>query len=250
MTALDHRTSTATPTDSTQVTDTHSLVMTHLPLIRTIAKRLVKRLPPSVEVDELINIGVVGLLDAWDRFDSSKGVPFKAYAEMRVKGQIIDALRRDDIVPRSVRRKHNRLEQERTELTNRLGRAPTHDEMRSQLDMAPKKFTAYVSDSHIARVMSLDAPTTDDESSTLVESLSAFDPTAEELVSNQELRQAVAEAVEFLPERERLAVTNYYLHRMTLKEIGAQLGVTESRACQLRGQGVKRLKYRLRHARG
>jgi RNA polymerase sigma factor for flagellar operon FliA len=221
--------------------------MTHLPLIQAIAKRLVKRLPPSVEVEELINIGVIGLLDAWDRFDSSKGVPFRAYAEMRIKGQIIDALRADDIVPRSVRRKHNRLEQERTVLTHRLGRTPTSGELRGQLDMEPKAFDKYVTDSRIAKVLSLDAPTgEDDDGSLLVESLSALADTAEDTLGNKELRKAVAEAVEFLPEKERYAVTEYYIFRRTLKTIGADLGVTESRACQLRGQGVKRLRFRLR----
>ena len=230
----------------TEITDTNTLVMTHLPLIQTIAKRLVKRLPPSVEVEELVNIGVIGLLDAWDRFDSSKGVPFRAYAEMRIKGQIIDALRADDIVPRSVRRKHNRIEQERTVLTHRLGRTPTSGELRGQLDMEPKAFDRYVSDSRIAKVVSLDAPTGDDDSSLFGENLAGLWDTAEDTLGNKELRKAVAEAVQFLPEKERFAVTQYYIFRRTLKAIGTDLGVTESRACQLRGQGVKRLRFRLR----
>ncbi len=247
MTALAAHAPRSSRPDRTPVNDTNSLVMTHLPLIQTIAKRIVKRLPPSVEVDELINIGVIGLLDAWDRFDASKGVPFRAYAEMRVKGQIIDALRADDIVPRSVRRKHNRLEQERTVLTNRLGRTPTSSELRGQLDMTPKAFDKYVTDSRIAKVLSLDAPTGDDEDSGLfVESLSDRSDTAEDTLSNKELRQAVADSVGFLPEKERYAVTQYYIFRRTLKSIGEDLNVTESRACQLRSQGVKRLRFRLR----
>ncbi|HCH65077.1 MAG: RNA polymerase sigma factor WhiG [Deltaproteobacteria bacterium] len=237
---------TSQPVLST-VADTDSVVMTHLPLIQTIAKRIVKRLPPSVEVDELVNIGVIGLLDAWDRFDASKGVPFRSYAEMRIKGQIIDALRADDIVPRSVRRKHNRLEQERTTLRNRLGRTPTRDEMRGQLDMSPKAYDKYVTDSRIAKVLSLDAPTNEeDESSRFVDTLSNLADTAEETLSNKELRKAVAESVQFLPEKERYAVTQYYIFHRTLKSIGTDLNVTESRACQLRSQGVKRLRFRLR----
>jgi len=247
MTAVAPRPNRSAATPTSEITDTNTLVMTHLPLIQTIAKRLVKRLPPSVEVDELINIGVIGLLDAWDRFDSSKGVPFRAYAEMRIKGQIIDALRADDIVPRSVRRKHNRLEQERSALTHRLGRAPTHEELRGQFDMNPRAFERYVSDSRIAKVLSLDAPTGDDDDSCLlVENLSALGDTAEDTLGNKELRKAVAEAVQYLPEKERFAVTEYYIFRRTLKSIGSDLGVTESRACQLRGQGVKRLRFRLR----
>jgi len=246
------RLAVAQPATATAITgDRNELVLTHLPLIRTIAKRLSKRLPPSVEVEELVNIGVLGLLDAWDRFDATKGVPFKSYAELRIKGQMIDALRSDDLVPRSVRRKNTRLEQERVQLTHRLGRRPTRREMCDQLDLAPKAYDAYVSDSRIARLTSLDAPVGDDAgSATVGDNLCLDDTTAEDTFSDKQLRRQVASAVHNLPERERKVVTMYYIHRLTLREIGEQLGVTESRACQLRGQGVKRLQFRLRSIRG
>ena len=223
------------------------IVTAHLPLIRTIARRLSKRLPPSVEVEELVNIGVLGLMDAHDRFDATKGVPFKSYAEMRIKGQMIDALRADDIVPRSVRRKHNRLEQERAQLTHRLGRAPNHEEVREQLDLNEAAYTRYVNDATVARVVSLDAPVGEEGDAALVDCLARPEGTAEDDLGTRQLRKSVAVAVAHLPEKERAAVTLYYLQRMTLKEIGEHLGVTESRACQLRGQGVKRLQYRLRN---
>lgn len=232
------------------VLSTEQVVLQHLPLIQTIAKRLVKRLPPSVEVEELVNIGVLGLMDALARFDAQKGVPFKSYAELRIKGQMIDALRSDDIVPRSVRRKHTRLTREREQLSVRLGRAPSLEEVRGQLDLAPKAFEAFVRDSHIAKVTSLDAPANDDSATPLIENLSLSSNTAEDTFSDKQLRTAVARAVEQLPTRERSVVTMYYVERKTLREIGETLGVTESRACQIRGQGVKRLKFRLRHVRG
>ena len=235
---------------STTTVGRHELVLTHLPLIRTIAKRLSKRLPPSVEVEELINIGVLGLLDAWDRFDASKGVPFKSYAELRIKGQMIDSLRADDIVPRSVRRKNTRLEQERTQLTHRLGRTPNRAEMSHQLDMAPAAYDAYVTDSRIASLTSLDAPVGEEGGVTLGDNLCLDATTAEDTFSDKQLRGEVAAAVDNLPERERKVVTMYYVQRRTLREIGSELGVTESRACQLRGQGVKRLRFRLRGIRG
>ncbi len=238
------------PSAASSVTTRNELVLTHLSLIRTIAKRLSKRLPPSVEVEEMVNIGVLGLLDAWDRFDATKGVPFKSYAELRIKGQMIDALRSDDLVPRSVRRKNTRLQQERTQLTHRLGRMPTRDEMCSQLDLAPKAYDAYVTDSRIARLTSLDAPVGDDGSATIGDNICLDDTTAEDTFSGKQLRTQVASAVHNLPERERKVVTMYYIRRLTLREIGAELGVTESRACQLRGQGVKRLKFRLRSLHG
>lgn len=229
---------------------TQHLVLEHLPLIRTIAARLSKRLPPSVEVEELVNIGVIGLLDAWDRFDASKGVPFKSYAEMRIKGQMIDALRADDMVPRSVRRKHNRIQQETESLRHRLGRKPTREELRDQLDLAPKKFEDFLSDSLIASIASLDASSTDEGTTPLVESLSHADPSAEDRFGSRQVQAAVAEAIHCLPDKERYAITEYYLRHRTLKAIGEALGVTESRACQLRSQGVKRLQYRLRDLQG
>ncbi|HCH62836.1 MAG: RNA polymerase sigma factor FliA [Deltaproteobacteria bacterium] len=243
--ALAHATNVETTTLTTE-----QLVLKNLPLIRTIAKRLVARLPPSVEAEELVNIGVIGLLDAWERFDASKGVPFRSYAELRIKGQMIDSLRSDDIVPRSVRRKHTRLTQERSELTHRLGRTPNREEMRLQLDMTPKAYDAYVSDSRIAKVTSLDAPANDDSATPLVETLSLGAFTAEDTLDEKQIRAAVAEAVAMLPERERAVVTMYYVEHQTLRQIGQMLGVTESRACQIRSQGVKRLKFRLRALRG
>jgi RNA polymerase sigma factor for flagellar operon FliA len=238
------------PIDSQDALGSDHLVLQHLPLIQTIARRLVRRLPPSVEVDELVSIGVLGLMDAQQRFDASKGVPFKSYAELRIKGQMLDALRADDMVPRSVRRKNTRLAQEHRQLSLRLGRAPDMSELRNQLDLAPKAFEAYVRDSHIASVTSLDAPASEDSTTPLVESLSLGEDTAEEAFCGKEVRMAVAQAVEQLPEREHQVVTMYYVERRTLREIGELMGVTESRACQIRGQGVKRLKYRLRDLQG
>ncbi len=237
-------------TNPVHTASTREVVLHHLPLIRAIAGRLSKRLPPTVEVGELINIGVLGLLNARDRYDERKGVPFEAYAEMRIRGQMLDALRANDIVPRSVRRKHNRLQREREALRHRLGRMPTRTEVREQLDMAPKKFDAYVSDAIIAPVTSLDISTTHDGSNLLVDSLSGHDPTAEDAFGDQQVRKAVSSAIQTLPEKERFAVVEYYLQHRTLKSIGAELGVTESRACQLRSQGVKRLRVRLRGIHG
>ena len=245
--ALTSRSYGTTPASTTS---TQEVVLRPLPLIRGIASRLSKRLPPTVEVGELVNIGVLGLLNARDRYDDSKGVPFEAYAEMRIRGQMLDALRDNDIVPRSVRRKHNRLQREREALRNRLGRMPTRTEVREQLDMAPKKFDAYVSDAIIAPMTSLDISTTHDGSNLLVENLSGHDPTAEDNFGDQQVRTAVSSAIQTLPEKERFAVVEYYLQHRTLKSIGAELGVTESRACQLRSQGVKRLRVRLRGIHG
>ncbi|MFT4976416.1 MAG: RNA polymerase sigma factor for flagellar operon FliA [Myxococcota bacterium] len=224
------------------------LILSYHPLVRTIACRMARRLPPSVDVDELINVGMIGLIDAVDRFDPERGVPFKSYAEIRVQGAMIDALRHDDWVPRSVRRKSNRLDEARTRLSRRLGRDPSREEMATALETTVEQYENLVRDARITRLISLDVSTTDDGRTPLVESISRNDANAEDQMGSEQLKELITYAVNCLPEKERVAVTKYYLQGLTLRQIGAILGVTESRACQLRGQGIKRLKFRLRHA--
>lgn len=227
--------------------DNRNTVLTsHIGLVRTIARRLAHRLPPSVEVDELVSIGTLGLMDAWERFDSERGVTFKSYAEMRIKGQMIDSLRRNDWVPRSARKKNENLEHTRQSLARRLRRPPTREEVRCELGMAESSFDAYCTDAQIHPLTSLDAPMGEDGSARVVDRVAGGEDTAAEILARKELRFEVARAVGNLPQKERAAVTMSYLEHLTLREIGKQLGVTESRACQLRSQGVKRLRYRLR----
>lgn len=224
------------------------LILSYHPLVRTIACRMARRLPPSVDVDELINVGMIGLIDAVDRFDPERGVPFKSYAEIRVQGAMIDSLRNDDWVPRSVRRKSNRIEEVRLQLSRNLNRDPSREEMAAAMETSVESYEGLVRDARITRLISLDVSTTDDGRTPLVESIGREDDSAEEQLGMEQLKELVTHAVGCLPEKERVAVTKYYLQGLTLRQIGAILGVTESRACQLRGQGIKRLKFRLRHA--
>jgi len=222
------------------------LILDYYPLVRTIACRMARRLPPSVEVDELINIGTLGLIDAVDRYDASRGVPFKAYAEIRIQGSMFDSLRGDDWVPRSVRRKVNRIEHAKKSLTFSLGRDPSREEMAAAMDLSTDEYDKLVRDARIKRLISLDMPTTEDGHTPLVEIIPNNEDSVESTLCREELKSEVAHAVSCLPEKERVSVTLYYMQGVTLKEIGEILGVTESRACQLRSQGVKRLKFRLR----
>jgi len=230
------------------VSSREELIIAYHPLVRTIACRMGRRLPPSIDIDELINVGMLGLIDAIDRFDADRGVPFKSYAEIRIQGSMIDALRHDDWVPRSVRRKSNLIEDARNHLTQSLGRSPESNEIAGALHMSVEDYEDLEQDARIKRLVSLDVSTTDDGRSLLVESISNHEDSAEDLLSDSELRETIAHAVSCLPEKERLAVTKYYLQGLTLRQIGALLDVTESRACQLRGQGIKRLRYRLRNS--
>ncbi len=222
------------------------LILDHYPLVRTIACRMVRRFPSSVDVDELINVGVLGLIDAVDRFDPARKVPFKAYAEIRIRGAIVDALREADWVPRSVRRKYNRIEDARIKLHRSLGHEPSRTDLAEALEMNMSQFDALASDAQVRKLVSLDNPVDDDNMTPLSERLSDDSIDVTELWAKAELRDSVVSAVQNLPKKERTAVALYYLNNLTLKEIGKVLGVTESRACQLRAQGVKRLQFRLR----
>lgn len=221
------------------------MILEHYPLVRIIAMRMVRRFPAHVEVDELVNIGTLGLIDAIDRFEVARGVPFKAYAEIRIRGAIVDALRDADWIPRSVRRKFARIDTARGTLRAKLGRDPTREEMAAALDIPPEEYDDLCGGAEIKRLVSLDAPIDEEGGATLVEHVAdEEDPLLDRWIA-EETRLQVVNMVHKLPEKERAVVQLYYQRGLNLKEIGDLLGVTESRVCQLRGQAVKRLQTRL-----
>ena len=221
------------------------VILEHHALVRIIASRMVRRFPAHIEVDELVNIGMLGLIDAIDRFEVSRGVPFKSYAEIRIRGAIVDALREADWIPRSVRRRFARIDTTRRELRLRLGRDPTREEMAHALEMSLDEYDDLVGGAEIKRVVSLDAPVDDDGATALVEHVADDeDPFIDRWIA-EETREHISALIQKLPEKERAVVALYYQRGMNLKEIGDILGVTESRVCQLRGQAVRRLQARL-----
>ncbi len=222
-----------------------ALILDHLSLVRIIAGRLARRLPSSVDVDELISVGTVGLIDAIDRFDPTRGVPFKGFADIRIRGSMVDYLRGIDPVSRAVRRKHDRLEHKRSELRNRLGRAPTRDEMAHGLELSVTDYDSMVDQARLFTVVSADTPTDEDGGTTIVDQVSSGGPSVVDTWVEAELTDEIITAIGHLPEKERLVVTKFYLESRTLKEIGAELGFTESRACQLAKQGTARMRQRL-----
>ena len=217
------------------------MILEHYPLVRTIAGRMVRRFPSNVEVDELVNVGMLGLIDALDRFDPTRGVPFKAYAEIRIRGHIVDNLRQADWVPRSVRRKFLRIEAARVRLRTALKREPTRDEMAVDLEISVVEFDDLCGDAEIRRLISLDTPLDEEGSSTIGDQVADDGDSVLDHWIMGETTTEVKDAVERLPDRERTVVTLYYMRGLQLKEIGETLGVTESRVCQIRGQAVKRL---------
>jgi RNA polymerase sigma factor for flagellar operon FliA len=235
----------ATRSSTNHSTTREQRILQHYPLVRTIAARMIRRFPSSVELDELVNVGTLGLIDAVDRFDPSRQVPFKAYAEIRIRGAIVDALRQADWVPRSVRRKYNRIEAARDKLFFDLDRAPSRDELADELELSDEQYEKLEADARIKKLISLDAPVDDENDTHLIDRVASKDEDPLTTWEKDELKSAIVLAVHNLPQKERTAVSLYYLHGMTLKEIGQVLGVTESRACQLRSSGIKRLKFRL-----
>jgi RNA polymerase sigma factor for flagellar operon FliA len=221
------------------------LILKHYPMARSIACRIYQRLPKAVDVDDLISAAVMGLIEAIDRYDSSRAVPFETYAKHRIHGSVVDALRAADWVPRSVRRKADLLYSTREQQARVQGRAPTRPEMATALNITAKKYDAMVTDSEIRTLLSLDAPVGTDNPTPLVEQVAGADDMIGKW-QNEEKKTATIDAIQNLPERERTAIALYYLHELSLKEVGQVLSVTESRACQLCSQGVKRLRMRLK----
>lgn len=221
------------------------LVARHYPLARAIARRTHARLPKGVDLDDLISTAVMGLIEAVDRYDPARGVSFKAYAKHRVLGAILDSLRATDWVPRAVRRRAAALENTRTLLTDRLGRAPTIAEVAADLGTDVAGAHELVANADTRPLLSLDAPLEEDGQMTLSDLVEdEGDPEAS--TRDRQLRQVAIRAIERLPERERVAIVLFYFHELSLKEVGTVLGVSESRACQLNAQGIQRLRTWLR----
>lgn len=217
------------------------IILDYYPLVKTIAGRMIRRFPTNVDLDELVSEGILGLMDAMERFNPARGVPFKSYAEIRVRGAIVDALRHRDFVPRSVRRKWQALERERERLFLRLKRKPSREEMAASLGMKLNGYDAFCEDARIYGLISGDALLDEDSSETILSTVPAPGTLAEEDMITGETWEEVSGWVEKLPEKERLVVHHYYFQSLNLKQIGDQLGVTESRVCQLRGQAVRRI---------
>jgi RNA polymerase sigma factor for flagellar operon FliA len=214
-----------------------ALVIRHAELVKRIAYHLAGRLPPSVDVEDLIQAGMLGLLEAASNFSAGRGASFETYAGIRIRGSMIDALRKLDWAPRSVHRKAREVAQAIRELEKETGREARDTEIAAKLGMPLDEYHRVVQDAASCHVASLDevqiAERGDD----------SFDPFRE--TADDSFREALARAIGELPEREKLVMSLYYQEEMNLKEIGAVLKVTESRVCQLHGQALSRLKARL-----
>jgi RNA polymerase sigma factor for flagellar operon FliA len=227
------------------------LVMQHVPLVKTLAQRLAQRLPSQVEVNDLISVGVIGLIDAAGRYKPTLGVPFDAFARRRVQGAMLDSLRDLDWAPRSLRRLRRDVDTAIGTLRRRLGREPEEKEIADELSLSMadyEKSMEQLRTLDVGTIRSLDAPTED--GSTRLEMLVDPDEGVVRHLERQELRQHLKLAIEQLPERERQILALYYQEELTLVEIGEVIGVCESRVSQLRSLALSRLRTSLRDSLG
>jgi RNA polymerase sigma factor for flagellar operon FliA len=225
-------------------------VIAYSPLVKYVAGRMASGLPAHVEEADLISYGLVGLISAIERFDLGREIKFETYAITRIKGAIIDELRSIDWVPRSVRARAREFERVNSKLEHELHRAPSDEEMASELEVTVDEFQDLLLQISNSSVAALDELWTVSDSSgdqvSLLDTLQ--DPQAPDpaqLVDATELKDRIADAIARLPEREKLVVALYYYENLTLREIGEVLGVTESRISQLHTKAVLRLRSRL-----
>jgi RNA polymerase sigma factor FliA len=226
------------------------LVVAYSPLVKYVAGRMASGLPAHVEEADLISYGLVGLINAIERFEVEREIKFETYAITRIKGSIIDELRSLDWVPRSVRARAREIEKANAKLEHQLQRAPTDEEMAAELKMGVEEFQdalVQISNSTIAALDELwSVSDSSGDAVSLLDTLtdeSAPDPAA--VMDQTDLKDRVADAIARLPEREKLVVALYYYENLTLREIGEVLGVTESRVSQLHTKAVLRLRGRL-----
>ncbi|MBO8127452.1 MAG: RNA polymerase sigma factor WhiG [Firmicutes bacterium] len=227
------------------------LILEYASLIKYVAGRLAIGMPSNVEFDDLVSFGVFGLMDALDKFEPDRGIKFETYALARIRGAIIDGLRSLDWVPRSVRTKARKLEQTIYELDTELGRPATDSEIAEAMDCSLDEYYKTLQEIACTTVTSLDEVWSD--SSGDGDKLNFKDALEDErspdplkLAEFNDLRDRLGQAIDDLPERERLVITLYYYEGLTLKEIGAVLEVTEARVSQIHSKAVARLRTKLR----
>ncbi len=227
------------------------IVLEHTSLIRYIVNRIAVRLPSHIDLDDLYNTGVIGLMDAIEKYDPEKNCKFKTYAEFRIKGAILDQLRSLDWVPRSVRQKSRKLERAYGEVEQRLGRSATDDEVADSLGLEIDKFHTLLNQVRGISLVNLEevrgTNSDGDRAGTfadIIEDVHSENPFAS--LKLLETKHVISDTIGTLPEKERLVVSLYYYEDLNMKEIGSILGITESRVCQIHTKAVMRLRSKLK----
>jgi len=227
----------------------HQIIVDYSPLIKYVAQKIAVKLPPNIDLDDLFSAGVIGLMDAIDKYDPTRENKFKTYAEFRIRGSILDELRSQDWVPRSVRETNKKEDRARTELEHTHGRPVTEQEVANKLEITLNEYQDKMTRTKVS-LMSLEdlggLHVKDDKKSILefLENPNAKTPFS--LLKNQAIKEQIVKVIEELPEKQKLVISLYYYEDLNLKEIGKILDVTESRVSQLHTQGVLKMKQRLK----
>jgi RNA polymerase sigma factor for flagellar operon FliA len=227
--------------------DINSTLKQYSSLVRRLAHQMIAKLPANVEIDDLIQVGMIGLTDALSRFDAAQGVQFETFATQRIRGAMLDELRGNDYLSRGTRKHQREIEAALHRLQQRLGRAPAESEIAKEMGLSLADYQELLSKVRGTQLVYLEDMSGDDGDADFLDR-HVVDADADPLAQlrDQRMRQALVDGIKTLPEREQFVMSMYYEHDMNLKEIAAVLKVTESRVCQLHSQSIARLRVKLR----
>ena len=228
---------------ATQPTLYSELITRHAPLVKRIACHLINRLPANVQLEDLIQAGMIGLLEASRNYDQGQGASFETYAGIRIRGSMLDEIRKNDWAPRSVHRKARMVAKAVREIEHIQGRDARDHEIAASLGITLAEYYAILQDASSNKVLSFEDIGIGDES--LLDNMSDNSPGIVDGLQREDMQRIVSEAIAGLPERERLVMALYYDEELNLREIGAVMGVSESRVSQIHSQAVIRLQARL-----
>ncbi len=227
--------------------DPNAMLKQYSPLVRRLAHQMIAKLPANVELDDLVQVGMIGLNDAMQRFDVAQGVQFETFATQRIRGAMLDELRGTDWMSRGGRRQQREIETAVHKLEQKLGRAPSESEIAKAMDLSLNDYQDMLTKVRGTQLVHLEDMAGDEGGDDFLDrhvSDEEANPLA--MLQDRRMREALVEAIKHLPEREQYVMSMYYEHDMNLKEIAAVLKVTESRVCQLHSQSIARLRVKLR----
>ena len=228
------------------ISERNQLVESYLPMIQCIARRISSRLPANIQYSDLISSAVIGLMDAIQKYDPTRNNKFKTYAEFRVRGAILDALRAQDWTPRSIRDKAKRIDRVTKALEQKFSRPPNEKEIASALDVSLEEYHNMLNQTKEVSLVSIDesAIFNHTDKNFVLKMLEDTDSSLNQ-INKKSLQKVIVEAIQELPERQRIVLSLYYYEEFNLRKIGKILKVTESRVSQLHAQAIERLKYKL-----
>lgn len=221
------------------------LITEYAGLVKVVAGRLSMYLGYNVEYEDLVGYGVFGLIDAVDKFDYTKGVKFETYASFRIRGAILDEIRKMDWIPRTLRQKQRKMDTAYQKLESQFGRAATDEEMAKELELSSKEYEVWQNQTNISNLFSLDEFLEQGSESSVESNLSSHFETPEQITEKNELKTILSEALEILTEKEKKVIVLYYYEELTLKEISAILEVSESRISQLHTKALQKMRRKL-----